>query len=67
MKGLEASNDEVDRESESRHSTSIAYGAGVIINPIENLTENGGYEGTTADIEDKYQINGFNIGVGYRF
>lgn len=67
VKWLESSNNEIYRESESRHSTSFAYGAGIIINPIENLTVNVGYEGTTADIEDKYQINGFNIGVGYRF
>lgn len=51
-----------------KSSTSFAYGAGVIINPIKNVSINVGYEGTKADLAGgDYSINGFNIGVGYRF
>ena len=31
------------------------------------ITINAGYEGTRAKLGDNYSINGFNIGVGYRF
>ncbi len=47
---------------------SLMYGAGVQINPIENVAIDIGYEGSR--FNDGYQnmsINGFNIGVGYRF
>lgn len=57
----------VGRESISEKSTSFAYGAGIIINPTENFSINAGYEGTTADINGDVSINGFNVGVGYRF
>lgn len=57
----------VGRETFSAKSTSFAYGAGVIFNPVENFSVNVGYEGTTADIEGDRDINGFNVGVGYRF
>ena len=57
----------VGRETISAKSTSFAYGAGVIFNPTENLSFNVGYEGTQADIEGDRDINGFNVGVGYRF
>ena len=67
VKWLNAGTNDIMRASESYKSTSFAYGAGIIINPIENLTVNVGYEGTTADLDDNYSINGFNIGVGYRF
>lgn len=67
VKWLNAGSNDIMRASESYKSTSFAYGAGVIINPIENLTVNVGYEGTTADLDDNYSINGFNIGIGYRF
>ncbi|UPT57577.1 Ail/Lom family outer membrane beta-barrel protein [Dickeya zeae] len=48
-------------------SNALAYGAGVIINPVENLSVNLGYEGTKADINGDRPINGFTVGVGYRF
>ena len=67
VKWLNAGTNDIMRGSESYKSTSFAYGAGIIINPLENLTVNVGYEGTTADLDDNYSINGFNIGVGYRF
>lgn len=54
--------------SGSWKSASFSYGAGVLINPIENLSVNIGYEGTRVKIGDfKHAIDGFNIGVGYRF
>ncbi|ENN8379042.1 Ail/Lom family outer membrane beta-barrel protein [Providencia rettgeri] len=51
----------------SKNSTNFAYGAGVIINPMENIAVNIGYEGTQADMDGHKSMNGFNIGVGYRF
>ncbi|MGG7117208.1 Ail/Lom family outer membrane beta-barrel protein, partial [Klebsiella aerogenes] len=54
-------------EDISEKSASFAYGAGVIINPVENLSVNIGYEGTQADLAGSYSINGFNVGIGYRF
>lgn len=52
----------------STDSTNFAYAAGISINPVENLAINIGYEGTRADFYGaNYAINGFNVGVGYRF
>lgn len=57
-----------EKGQNSESSTSFAYGAGIIINPLENISANIGYEGTRIKLDDKhYDINGFNIGVGYRF
>lgn len=53
--------------SESVKSTSLAYGVGVIVNPTENFAVNVGYEGTRADLDGHTSLNGFNVGVGYRF
>lgn len=48
--------------------TSFMYGAGVQINPIENVAVDIGYEGSSLDDGNQsHAINGFNIGVGYRF
>lgn len=60
------------REETSEKKTNFAYGAGVIINPTSNLSVNAGYEGTRLTISDEgehehAQVNGFNVGVGYRF
>ncbi|MTD38268.1 Ail/Lom family outer membrane beta-barrel protein [Erwinia sp. CPCC 100877] len=57
----------VNREGISEKSTSFAYGVGVIFNPIDNLSVNVGYEGTQASLDGNRSINGFNLGVGYRF
>lgn len=54
-------------ESYSANSTSLAWGAGLMFNPIENLSVNVGYEGTNSDLYGNKAINGFNVGVGYRF
>ena len=49
-------------------SLEFAYGAGLIFNPIQNLSINMGYEGTTLkDAEGSSRFTGFNVGVGYRF
>lgn len=54
--------------SNSNKSTNFMYGAGVQTNPWNNLTVDIGYEGSkTSDGSKDYAINGFNIGVGYRF
>ncbi|ARU92686.1 Ail/Lom family outer membrane beta-barrel protein [Tatumella citrea] len=46
----------------------LMYGAGVQINPMENIAIDIGYEGSSfKDVEKTLSINGFNIGVGYRF
>ncbi|KMJ43346.1 virulence protein [Xenorhabdus khoisanae] len=52
----------------NRKSTNLAYGAGVEVNPIQNLSLYAGYEGSSIkDYDERHNINGFNIGVGYRF
>lgn len=52
----------------SENKTEFAYGAGVIINPIKNLSINVGYEGTRGTLwGESALINGFNVGIGYRF
>lgn len=54
-------------ESASTTKTNFAYGAGIVINPIKNVSVNLGYEGTKIDMNGSHSINGFNLGVGYRF
>lgn len=55
-------------EKGSQSRTSFMYGAGVQINPIENVAIDIGYEGSSIDDGNKsHTINGFNIAVGYRF
>ena len=49
------------------NKTSFAYGAGVVINPTDSLSVNIGYEGTRVKFNDDVALNGFNIGLGYRF
>ncbi|AWH89392.1 Ail/Lom family outer membrane beta-barrel protein [Limnobaculum parvum] len=51
----------------SKNSTAFAYGTGVIINPTDYLSFNVGYEGSTLDLSGSHGINGFNVGVGYKF
>lgn len=52
----------------SYYSTAFAYGAGVIINPTSKLSVNAGYEGSRATFDEyHFKLNGFNVGVGYRF
>ncbi|MEJ5113501.1 Ail/Lom family outer membrane beta-barrel protein [Erwinia billingiae] len=49
-------------------STNLMYGAGVQINPWNNLAIDVGYEGSRVkDGGTDYAVNGFNVGVGYRF
>ena len=48
-------------------STHFAWGTGMIVNPLPNLSFTAGYEGSRAKIDDNYSINGFNVGIGYRF
>ncbi|MDX7986924.1 autotransporter outer membrane beta-barrel domain-containing protein [Xenorhabdus sp. 12] len=52
-----------------KKSTDFAYGAGVEVNPMPNLSVYAGYEGSSAKLVDNgsHSINGFNIGLGYRF
>lgn len=50
--------------------TSFAYGAGVAINPVQNVAVNIGYEGATLKAKgdyDRTKLNGFNLSVGYKF
>lgn len=53
--------------SSSGKSTSFACGLGVIINPVENISVNLGYESAKTNLNGNRGINGFNIGAGYRF
>ncbi|WP_346826246.1 Ail/Lom family outer membrane beta-barrel protein [Serratia inhibens] len=55
-------------ESGNQKKTSLMYGVGFQVNPIENLAIDVGYEGSRLDVDGRnLSINGFNIGVGYRF
>ncbi|CDL84183.1 Ail/Lom family outer membrane beta-barrel protein [Xenorhabdus szentirmaii] len=50
------------------NSTDFAYGAGVEVNPMPNFSVYAGYEGSAIKNHGtRLDINGFNIGVGYRF
>ncbi|MDY6451089.1 Ail/Lom family outer membrane beta-barrel protein [Acinetobacter faecalis] len=56
-------------ETDTISKTEFAYGAGVIVNPTQNVTVNVGYEGTSwkhAD-EKRLNLNGWNVSLGYRF
>jgi len=66
-KWVNAGDGYTQKDSLSEKSTSFAYGAGVQFNPTDELAVNVGYEGTNADIEGSHSINGWNVGVGYRF
>ncbi|MDJ0038471.1 putative virulence related protein PagC [Pantoea allii] len=52
----------------SDSTNAFAYGAGIIINPVDYLSVTLGYEGSRTRVEDEPRaVNGMNIGVGYRF
>jgi len=52
----------------SEKKTSLMYGAGVQINPMENLAIDVGYEGSRLDVADKeMSIDGFILNLGYTF
>lgn len=51
-------------EKISKRRTGFAWGAGVQFNPMNNVVIDVGYEGNKID---NVKLNGFNIGVGYRF
>ena len=54
--------------TENHKKTAFAYGAGIQLNPLENVAVDIGYEGSTFEMAGKdYHLNGFNIAVGYRF
>ncbi|MFJ5506093.1 Ail/Lom family outer membrane beta-barrel protein [Pectobacterium carotovorum] len=52
------------RQSGSESKSSFAYGAGIQITPVANWAIDIGYEGTKIY---ETRVDGFNIGVGYRF
>lgn len=60
--------EDMGRYSGKNDSTSLVYSAGVQINPVENMVIDLAYEGSNLDdgVSD-HSVNGFNIGVGYRF
>lgn len=51
-------------DSGSEKETRFAYGAGIQITPVANWAIDIGYEGTKIY---ETRVDGFNIGVGYRF
>lgn len=67
MRWINVDDDYVNHENISEKSTSFAYGLGVIFNPVDYLSINAGYEDTQANLNENNSINGFNVGVGYRF
>lgn len=59
---------EIESERSTYKHAGVMYGAGIQINPLENIAIDIGYEGSTLGGNDcHYSINGFNVGVGYRF
>lgn len=54
-------------EKYSENKTSLSWGAGIVVNPVSNLSVSVGYEGTRVKYSEDVAINGFNIGIGYRF
>ncbi|SFN04899.1 putatice virulence related protein PagC [Izhakiella capsodis] len=61
-------NDPLQRIDFSDSTNAFAYGAGLIINPVDYLSVNLGYEGSQTRVEGQHrEINGVNIGIGYRF
>ncbi|QMV51001.1 Ail/Lom family outer membrane beta-barrel protein [Ewingella americana] len=54
--------------SGSKKVANFMYGAGIQINPLSNISVDVGYEGSRVnDGYNNYSVNGFNVGVGYRF
>ncbi|MEJ1267542.1 Ail/Lom family outer membrane beta-barrel protein [Pantoea ananatis] len=52
----------------SETTNALAYGAGIIINPVDYLSVTLGYEGSRTRVEGEQRaVNGVNLGVGYRF
>lgn len=69
VKGTDFEIGGTDKESEKISKTELAYGAGFVVNPTENVAINVGYEGTTwkhAD-EKRLNVNGWNASLGFRF
>lgn len=58
---------EVNHGGISEKSASFAWGVGMVMNPLDSLSINLGYEGTKASLGRDYTIKGFNVGMGYRF
>jgi putative virulence related protein PagC len=53
---------------EAETKSSVVYGVGLQINPMQNLAIDLAYEGSRLKYDgDNYSVNGFNVGVGYRF
>ncbi|AKS09899.1 Ail/Lom family outer membrane beta-barrel protein [Pseudomonas trivialis] len=62
--GYEPMGDEKMNEKKSN----FVYGAGLQINPLENFTVDVSYEGSHLKVADKkLAMNGFSLGLGYRF
>lgn len=59
-------------EHSSESKTAVGWGAGMIVNPLENVAVTLGYEGSRFNFskygsDSKMTTNGFNVGLGYRF
>ncbi|SUW62492.1 Attachment invasion locus protein precursor [Buttiauxella agrestis] len=60
--------EDMGRYSGKNDSTSLVYSAGVQINPLPNFVIDVAYEGSNLDDgASDHSLNGFNVGVGYRF
>ncbi|MFU9137810.1 Ail/Lom family outer membrane beta-barrel protein [Erwinia tasmaniensis] len=56
------------QETSGNNKASFMYGLGIQINPLDSLAIDIGYEGSNLDDAGNHlSINGFNIGLGYRF
>ncbi len=59
-------------EHSSASKTALGWGAGFIVNPVDNVAVTVGYEGSRFNVNDdngggKVSANGFNVSLGYRF
>ncbi|AIJ07355.1 Opacity protein LomR and related surface antigens [Edwardsiella anguillarum] len=69
---FEANYDDGYSEHSSASVTALGWGAGFIVNPMDNLAITVGYEGSRFNFNgdnegSKASTNGFNVSLGYRF
>jgi putatice virulence related protein PagC len=64
---VHANNKTVYRKQSSEKKTSFMYGAGIQFNPRHDISLDVGYEGSSIRTNKRYGIDGFNVGIGYRF
>lgn len=70
---FDATYDTGESEHGSSSKTALGWGAGFIVNPIDNVAITVGYEGSRFSYTDfdgddgEFSTNGFNVSLGYQF